>query len=58
MVAKKKILTWREQNDPPQIWQINQERERERERGGGGGGWGYGGYMGIWGEAWWLNFSI
>ena len=54
MVAKKNLDVART-NRSTLDWQ---PRERETEREGGGGGCGYGGYMGIWGEAWWLNFGI
>lgn len=56
MVAKKNLDVARTNRS---TLELATKRERDRERGeGGGGGCGYGGYMGIWGEAWWLNFGI
>ena len=51
MVAKKNLDEARTNRS---TLDLATKRERDRERGGGG----YGGYMGIWGEAWWLNFGI
>ena len=53
MVAKKNLDEARTNRS---TLDLATKRERDRERGGGGCG--YGGYMGIWGEAWWLNFGI